>query len=168
MRTTPRPATYKHSTPLAPSHPSLPKKLKREELRDRSAKGLCWHCNELWSRNHHCKKGKFSMIEPIEDPEEEDLEPKKENMKEDPQPVDYTTHTLADHANPQAIKVEESLKQQPVTILIETRSTNNFMNNKVDTQLMFQDKDYNRFDVEVVDGQILKCDRRCPHVKLLL
>ncbi|RWW77446.1 hypothetical protein BHE74_00014394 [Ensete ventricosum] len=167
-RTTPRPTIYKPSAPLAPSLPSLPKKLTREELRDRSTKDLCWHCNKLWSRNHYCKKKKFSMIEPIKEFEEEALEPKEENTKEDPQPVDCTTHTLANHTNLQAMKVEESLKQKSVTILIKTRSTNNLMNNRVAAQLMLQNEDCSRFDVEVVDGRILKCDRKCSHVKLLL
>ncbi|RRT40910.1 hypothetical protein B296_00035471 [Ensete ventricosum] len=43
----------------------------------------------------------------------------------DPQPADCTTHALAGYANPQAAKVEESFKQQPVTVL-----TNNLMNDK--------------------------------------
>ncbi|RWW19815.1 hypothetical protein GW17_00016105 [Ensete ventricosum] len=62
------------------------------------------------------------MIEPIEESEEDDFEPEKENTKEDPQSADCMTHTLAGHVNPQAMKVEESLKQQSVTILIKTRS----------------------------------------------
>ncbi|RZR81190.1 hypothetical protein BHM03_00007378 [Ensete ventricosum] len=40
------------------------------------------------------------------------------------------THALAGYANPQTMKVEGFLKQRPVTILIESRRTNNFMNNK--------------------------------------
>ncbi|RWW65777.1 hypothetical protein BHE74_00026897 [Ensete ventricosum] len=132
-RTTPRLETHKPLAPPAPSHPSLSMKLTRQELRDRSTKDLRWHFNELWSCNHSCKKGKLPMIEPIEESEEDDLEPKEENMKEDPQLVDCMTHTLADHANPQAMKVKESLKQQLITIFIETRSTNNFMNSKVAT-----------------------------------
>ncbi|RRT33056.1 hypothetical protein B296_00037868 [Ensete ventricosum] len=40
------------------------------------------------------------------------------------------THTLADHVNPQSMKVEESLKQQSVIILIKTRSPNDLMNGK--------------------------------------
>ncbi|RWW38851.1 hypothetical protein BHE74_00055878 [Ensete ventricosum] len=53
-----------------------------------SAKDLCWHYDELWSRDHHCKKQRLLMIEPIEESkhEEEDLE-HEENMKEDPQLV---------------------------------------------------------------------------------
>ncbi|RRT39787.1 hypothetical protein B296_00031022 [Ensete ventricosum] len=34
------------SAPSAASRPYQPKKLTREELRDRSAKGLCWHYDE--------------------------------------------------------------------------------------------------------------------------
>ncbi|RZR92653.1 hypothetical protein BHM03_00020981 [Ensete ventricosum] len=111
MRTTPRLATYKPPVPLAPSRPSLSKNLTREELRGISAKCLCWHCNELWSCNHHCKKGKLPIIEPIKESEEEDLEPNEENTKVDSQPIDCTTRALADYVSPQEMKVEESLKQ---------------------------------------------------------
>ncbi|RWV93699.1 hypothetical protein GW17_00043830 [Ensete ventricosum] len=71
------------------------------------------------------------MIEPIEEYEEDNLELEEENTKEDPRPADCMTHTLANHVNPQAMKVEESLKQQSVTILIKTRSPNDLMNSKV-------------------------------------
>ncbi|RWW58745.1 hypothetical protein BHE74_00034360 [Ensete ventricosum] len=59
------------------------------------------------------------------------------------------THALVDYTNPQAAKVEESLKPQPVTVLIKTRSTNNFMNSKVAAQLMLQNEDCSRFDVKI-------------------
>ncbi|RZR89280.1 hypothetical protein BHM03_00016979 [Ensete ventricosum] len=107
------------------------------------------------------------MIKYIEESEEEVQEPEEENMKEEPQPADCMTHALAGHTNSQVAKVEESLKPQPVTVLIKTRSTNNFMNSKVAAQLMHQNKDCSRFDVEVAYSQILKYDQRCPRVKLL-
>ncbi|RZS04814.1 hypothetical protein BHM03_00035206 [Ensete ventricosum] len=65
------------------------------------------------------------MIKSIEESEEEVQEPEEENTNEDPRPTDCTTHALASHANPQAAKVEESFKQQPVTVL-----ANNLMNGK--------------------------------------
>ncbi|RWW85222.1 hypothetical protein BHE74_00006123 [Ensete ventricosum] len=58
------------------------KKLTREELRDRSVKGLCRHYDKPWSCDHYCKKGRLPMIESIEESEEEDLEPEEENAKE--------------------------------------------------------------------------------------
>ncbi|RWV81670.1 hypothetical protein GW17_00056890 [Ensete ventricosum] len=147
-------------------------KLTRDELRKRSAKGLCWHCDESWSHEHHCKKGRLLMIEPVEDedsePFEEGLEPEEEAIEEEPQPVDYTVHALAGYSNPWTMKVGGLLKQQPITVLIDTGSTNNFLNSKVAACLALQIEGCNKFDVKVVDGRILNCDQRCPQVKLLL
>ncbi|RRT63693.1 hypothetical protein B296_00039086 [Ensete ventricosum] len=76
------------------------KKLTRDELHERSAKGLCWHCDEPWSREHRCKKGRLLMIEPMKDedsePSEEGLEPKEEAREEEPHwPTTQCTHWLA-------------------------------------------------------------------------
>ncbi|RWW54591.1 hypothetical protein BHE74_00038824 [Ensete ventricosum] len=97
MRTTPRPMAYE---PPASSHPLLPKTLTKEELRDRLTKGLCWHCNKLWSRNHRCKKGHLLLIEPLEVVEEEVQKHEKDVMDEEQQLVDFTMHTLAGYAQP--------------------------------------------------------------------
>ncbi|RWW26754.1 hypothetical protein BHE74_00044219 [Ensete ventricosum] len=110
------------------------------------------------------QKGKLLKIEEPEQ-EEEDLE-HEETMMEDPQPANWTSHAPTDYS--QTMKVVGFLKQQPVTIPSETRSTNNFINNKFVARLMLQNEDCSRFDVKVVDDRILKCDRRCPRVKLLL
>ncbi|RZR96769.1 hypothetical protein BHM03_00025832 [Ensete ventricosum] len=93
------------------------------------------------------------MIEPIEESkhEEENLE-HEENTKEDLQPADCMTHSLADYPNLQTMEVEGFLKQRPVTILIKSRSTNNFMNNNVTARLMLQNEDCSRFDVKVADS----------------
>ncbi|RWV77258.1 hypothetical protein GW17_00061934 [Ensete ventricosum] len=93
-----------------PTTPSIgiralaPKKLTRDELRERSAKGLCWHCDEPWSREHRYKKGWLLMIEPAEDkdsePSEEGLEPEEHATEEELQLADYTVHALAGYSNP--------------------------------------------------------------------
>ncbi|RZR99441.1 hypothetical protein BHM03_00028989 [Ensete ventricosum] len=115
------------------------KKLTRDELCERSTKGLCWHCDEPWSRKHRCKKGRLLMIKPVEDedkePSEEGLEPKEEATKEEPQLANYTVHALAGYSNPQTMKVGGLIKQQPIIILIDTGSTNNFLNSKVAARL---------------------------------
>ncbi|RWV96603.1 hypothetical protein GW17_00040669 [Ensete ventricosum] len=133
--------------PTAPStafQAPAPKKLTRDELRERSAKGLCWHCDEPWSREHHCKKGRLLVIEPAEDEDnetsEEALEPKEEAIEEESQPADYAVHVLAGYSNSQMMKVGGLLKQQPITVLIDTGITNNFLNSKVVARLTLQIK----------------------------
>ncbi|RRT52463.1 hypothetical protein B296_00021474 [Ensete ventricosum] len=145
--------------PLYCHQSRAPKKLTRDELHERSAKKLCWHCDEPWSREHHCKKGWLLMIEPAKDENNETskeaLEPKEEAMEEESQPADYTVHTLAGYSNPQMIKVRGLLKQQPITILIDKGSTNNFLNNKVAACLVLQIEGCNNFNVKVADSRIL-------------
>ncbi|RRT42481.1 hypothetical protein B296_00025653 [Ensete ventricosum] len=121
-------------------HPSpTPKKLARDKLHERLAKGLCWHYDESWSREHRCKKGRLLMIEPVEDednkPSEEGLKPEEEATEEEPQQADYAVHALAGYSNPQTMKVGGLLKQQPITVLIDTSSTNNILNSKVAAHL---------------------------------
>ncbi|RWV81110.1 hypothetical protein GW17_00057500 [Ensete ventricosum] len=103
--------------PTAPStviQAPAPKKLTRDVLRERSTKGLYWHCDEPWSREHHCKKGRLLVIEPTEDEDnetfEEALKPKEEAIEEEFQPADYAVHALAGYSNPQMMKVGGLLK----------------------------------------------------------
>ncbi|RZS28314.1 hypothetical protein BHM03_00061879 [Ensete ventricosum] len=141
-----------------------PKKLTRDELHERSAKELCWHCDELWSHEHHCKKGQLLVIEPVEDEEnetsEEALEPKEEAMEEESQPANYIVHALAGYFSPQMMKVGGLLKQQLITILIDTGSTNNFLNSKVAARLALQIKGYKRGKRIILIRKKLKRDSR--------
>ncbi|RWV92798.1 hypothetical protein GW17_00044793 [Ensete ventricosum] len=72
------------------------------------------------------------------EPSEEDLEPEEKAMKEEPQPANYAVHALAGYSNPQTMKVGGLLKQQPITVLIDTGSRNNFLNSKVASCMMLQ------------------------------
>ncbi|RRT67656.1 hypothetical protein BHM03_00009746 [Ensete ventricosum] len=107
------------------------------------------------------------MIAPTEEPKFEDtsLEPKE---KDTPQPATRTVPTLAGYTNLQKLKIEGFLEQQFVIVLIDVGSTHNFMCSKVAAHLMHQKEDYNGFEVKVANGQIMKCNQKCPRVKLIL
>ncbi|RWV78139.1 hypothetical protein GW17_00060939 [Ensete ventricosum] len=141
-RVAPRPAMPRPTALSTTIQAPAPKKLTRDELRERSAKELCWHCNEPWSREHHYKKGQLLMIEPAEDEDneisEEALEPKEEVMEEESQPANYAVHALVGYSNPQMMKVRGLLKQQLITVLIDMGSANNFLNSKVAARLALQ------------------------------
>ena len=66
------------------------------------------------------------------------------------------------------MKVGGLLKQQPITVLIDTGSTNNFLNSKIATQMALHIEGCSKSNVKVTDGRTLKCNQRCPQVKLLL
>ena len=75
------------------------------------------------------------MIEPIEEEvikhPEESLEHEEEDAEEEPQPTEVTVHALAGYSNPKTMKVGGLLKQQPITVLIDTGSTTNFLYSKL-------------------------------------
>ncbi|RRT52451.1 hypothetical protein B296_00016740 [Ensete ventricosum] len=99
-----RPAMPRPSAPSTTIQAPTPKRLIRDELRERSAKGLCWHCDEPWRREHHCKNGRLLMIELVEDEDnetsEEALELEEEAMEEESQRANYAVHALAGYSNP--------------------------------------------------------------------
>ncbi|RWW10998.1 hypothetical protein BHE74_00046541 [Ensete ventricosum] len=66
------------------------------------------------------------MIVPTIEPKLEDtaLEPKE---KDTPQPATRSVPTLTGYTNLQKLKIEGFLEQQSIIILIDTRSTHNFM-----------------------------------------
>ncbi|RWV79608.1 hypothetical protein GW17_00059232 [Ensete ventricosum] len=171
-RVAPRPAMLRPTAPSTAIQAPTPKKLTRDELRERSAKGLCWHCDEPWSREHRCKKGRLLVIESVEDKanetSKEALKPEEESMEEESQSTDYVVHMLAGYSNPQTMKVGGLLKQQPITVLIDTGNTNNFLNSKVAACLALQIESCNKFDVKVTDDRIFNCNQQCLWVKLLL
>ncbi|RZR72867.1 hypothetical protein BHM03_00018011 [Ensete ventricosum] len=113
-RVAPRPAMPRPTAPSTTIQAPAPKKLKRDELGERSAKELYWHCDEPWSHEHHCKKGRLLMIELAEDEDnetsEEALEPIEEAMEEEFQPANYPVHALAGYSNPYMMKVGGLLK----------------------------------------------------------
>ncbi|RWW43592.1 hypothetical protein BHE74_00050721 [Ensete ventricosum] len=138
-RVTPRPAMPRPTAPSTVIQAPTPKKLTRDELRKRSTKELCWHCNESWSREYHCKKGRLLVIEPVEDDDnktsENALEPTEEAIGEESPPANYAVHALAGYSNPKMMKVGGLLKQQPITVLVDRGSTNNILNSKIAARL---------------------------------
>ena len=99
---------------------------------------------------------------------EESLEHEEEDAKEEPQPTKVTVHTLVGYSIPQTMKVGGLLKQQLITVLINMGNTNNFLNSKVVVYMNLPIENCSRFVVKVANRRILKCDHRCPQVKLLL
>ncbi|RWW63166.1 hypothetical protein BHE74_00029677, partial [Ensete ventricosum] len=109
-RVAPQPKTPKLSPPPTVSRPPQTQKLTREDLHDRSTKGLRGCCDKLWSLELKCKKETLLMIALTKETKLEDttLEPKE---KDTPQPATRMVPTLAGYTNLQKLKIEGFLEQ---------------------------------------------------------
>ncbi|KAG6528131.1 hypothetical protein ZIOFF_010280 [Zingiber officinale] len=155
-----------------PSYYSTPRRLTKEEIKERMAKGLCWHCDEKWHRGHQCKQKRILMIEPIENSEEEDdfhEDETQDNINE----VQYDSMAISVHAleglqTLQTMKVKGFIKKQPVMILIDSGSTNNFLDSTLASRLKQKIEQASTFDVKVADGRSLTSPGKCNSIKIFL
>ena len=111
------------------------------------------------------------MIEPIrEESKAEELDSDYEgiNSNKDVEPTIHTMHILGDYSNPQTKEVAETLEHQPVIVLIDTSSTNNFMDSETVDRLAHHIEDYDRFEVKIIDGRIFTCDSKGSKIKLII
>jgi hypothetical protein len=100
-----------------------------------------------------CKQGKLLVIESVV--EQVDSEESKQEDNDDVGDVGEVTcivHALVGYSNPQTMKVSGILKSQPVTELIDTGSTNNFLDEGIAQKLSIHVEHCEPFEVKLADG----------------
>ena len=81
---------------------------------------------------------------------------------------DEDIEPLANYSNLQTMEVGGTMKHQPAIVLIDTDSTNNFMDRKVVARLAYHIEGCDRFEVKIIDGRILTCDSKCSKKNLII
>jgi hypothetical protein len=109
------------------------------------------------------------MIEPmVPEIHSDESEHEDNTLDTNEDEVTYTVHALAVYSNPQTMKVSGFLKCQPVTMLIDTGSTNNFLDEGIAKKLSVLVEPCEQFEVKLVDGGTLTCKSKCSNVKLVV
>jgi hypothetical protein len=119
------------------------KRLTPEELQARHDKGLCYNCEEQYQKGHRCKRlfhlrivtpdepsdeaSSLQMVASKPDPvlvEQEEIDPT-------PDPAQISLHALMGHSIPQTLRVMGQIRNNPVSTLIDSGSTHNFVQDRV-------------------------------------
>ena len=126
--------------PTPQPSPSIPfKKLSPEELALRREKGLCFNCDENFSRGHCCSSKMFLSITDEDDNPTYELIPPDE-LGDTGEPVgplsgQISLHTIAGHIAPETLRLVGWLAGHRVWILIDGGSTHNFIQKRLITNL---------------------------------
>ena len=137
---------------------SIPfKRLTPEELASRRKKGLCFHCDEKFSRGHKCASSLFFLV--MEDEEStvevdqlRDASSTPELLPESP-PAQLSLHALSGHLAPETLCLKGFINNRPISILIYGGSTHNFLHNRVVVNLGLKPIETTPLHVTVGNGK---------------
>ncbi|MCH89207.1 retrotransposon-derived protein PEG10-like [Trifolium medium] len=177
---TPSSSSFRPTLTVAPSKPTPTKRLSPAELQARREKGLCYNCDEKFIQGHRCKclfhllivepdpvvlehqDPTLNMVEGVSDP---NTEPVSDPTLDPPQ---ISLHALMGHSIPQTLRVLGHIQHQPISVLIDSGSTHNFVQDRIIKQLGLVTEPAHSFQVLVGNGDQLQCSALCPQVPLLL
>jgi hypothetical protein len=156
------------------------KRLTPEELQARRDKGLCYNCEERYQKGHRCKRlfhllivtpdevsdeaSSFQMVASEPDPVLVELE----EPDPTPDPAQISLHALMGHSIPQTLRVMGQIRNNPVSTLIDSGSTHNFVQDRVARQLGLPTEPAHSFKVLVGNREVLNCSTMCSNIPLLL
>nr|GMC79478.1 uncharacterized protein LOC109178468 [Ipomoea batatas] len=126
----PRPATSvtrSGSAVLSGNHPPE-RRLPRSEYQRRRASGLCFHCDERCTPAHNCRHLFLLVIDDAAPPSaNEDFFVPDQLDQTDLERPEISLHTITGTGNGNTMRVNLLLNNRPITALIDSGSTHNFV-----------------------------------------
>ncbi|XP_026452183.1 uncharacterized protein LOC113352590 [Papaver somniferum] len=171
-----RPAATVQPTPYnKSSSPFVYRHLSPAEQRERREKGLCFNCDEVYKKDHVCLNPRLTILDV------EEYIREGSTTTEDTAPVSFevsevyefdptiSLSSLFGSSFPRTMRVTDRINSQPITILIDSGSTHNFLHPSVAKQCGFEvcSRD-SPLSVTVGDGGKLNTRGSCPSVPIQL
>ena len=133
-------------------------KITTKELTEIKKKGLCFHYNERYKLGH-CK-AKW-------EDEDGDVEMEIEDVNEETTPA-ISLHAMSRGQGPKTMRIWGALMGKSVVVLIDTRSTHNFISSRAAQQVNLHPNSYGKLEVMVAFGEKLSSFGKCSQVQLRL
>ena len=143
-----------------------------QEREERRKKGLCMWCGIKFTSGHRCFRSQLYQLlvdngnEAEEENElfldcEDSLNESVNVMKEEESPV-ISLHALTGMTGYHTMRVQGKIKNQLVSILVDTGSTDNFIDQQLVRKIGVKLQVINSFTVTVANGDKLKAQFECP------
>ena len=146
--------------------PDFPvRKLTPAELQKRREQGLCFHYDERYTFNHKCKK--LFWIE-IEDGNEQGSTEEAAEEEQSEDKPEIFLNALVGMSTPQMMRVSATIGKFPLTTLIDTGSTHNFLHKSFAKLASLYTETNSSLLVVVANGEKLRSHGLCREVTLNL
>ena len=138
-----------------------PRRLSRKELENKRAKGECFWCTEKFVPGHKCARNQNQVY--IIEMEDEDDPGADETETEDAEKEhQISIHALTGLPSYSTMRVQGSMGNRQLHILIDSGSTHNFLDCRLAKKLQCEVQDISPIIVRVANGKKLSCTQRCP------
>ncbi|XP_026449162.1 uncharacterized protein LOC113349403 [Papaver somniferum] len=169
-------------SPSLPQRNAVPSGIKRltwEEQKQHRAKGLCFNCDEPYTQGHLCAKSRLLFLEGANDMSITELQ--QDNSEDIPEDVliesekdiastpEISLHAFMGSPFPKTMRITGYIKGHPVTILIDSGSTHNFLHPKIAKHCGYKVTSSNTvMQVMIGDGRFLNATGSCSNVTIKL
>ncbi|XP_027183811.1 uncharacterized protein LOC113782099 [Coffea eugenioides] len=146
-------------------------KLSAEELQFRRKNSLCYRCGEKFGIGHQCKKGNLNYLgtDEEEDNEFEDAEGEQDELTgRTGELAEVSLNALSGAIKRKSIMLMGSLGGLPVKILVDTGSSDSFINHRVVNLLQLPYQTVDPFIVTLADGTDITSGAMSPKVTWLI
>ncbi|XP_062080683.1 uncharacterized protein LOC133785470 [Humulus lupulus] len=155
-----------------PSPSALPvKRLSPTEIKEKRDKGLCFTCDEKYSFGHKCKNRVLILCTQGDEEEEEAMAQTEQGDTYDVEEGltdEVSLNSLSNSTNPRIFRIIAQHGTEPLEVLIDTGSNNNFIQEALAARLGLACEDTKRFKVYMGNGNSLWCSQLCKEVELIL
>lgn len=149
------------------NYSNLVRKELPKELEEKKAKGLCFKCNEKYTRGHQCKKKQLYALDgEQEDQELEQLQDEgEEESQEQNEELQISINALTGSTSYRTMRIQGNFKKKLIIILIDSGSTHNFLNQEVIKRAGVQTTETDPLPVSVADGTKMISTALCKGFK---
>jgi hypothetical protein len=150
-----------------------PTRLTPQKLEERKEKGLCFNCDNKYSKGHKCGEKKLFHIDCEEEEEQEqEQEPSQdenvEAISSEELTLTISCNALARISTPQTLNIEGYIKKKNVIVLIDSGSTHNFIHYKLAKALNCFIYPAPEFQVMFAYGGTISCSGKCNKINLTM
>lgn len=152
--------------------PIVRKMLTVEERKERRAKGLCFNCDEIYTPGHKYRGRLFHLgvdsdclVEIVEQNDEADT---SSNTNNPATTTEISLHAFSGTFNPRTIRLTGWVQGRPLSVLIDSGSTHNLIQESVVNRLGFEVHFLPEFRVFIGSGKFLVCKEVCRQVAMTI
>lgn len=152
-----------HSSPVA-KWPEV-KKISPQEMAKRRERGLCYNCDEIYTRGHKCIKPQLFLMVGDDDIPDAEEEPVME-IDWAPQPdVGVSLHALQGTQGLHTLKLDGGIKNKAITMLVDTGSTHNFLSQALVKSQRIATIPSPEVKITLADGSTTSCTRKAVNLQ---